>query len=247
MCAVIGAVIRSPSLKDFEALKRVFIESKIRGMHATGISFLPSWSNEVVTIKEPIPADQFVEKHMHNDNFKSFVNKDGNLYLVGHCRYSTSDLEFNQPIANKTTSVVHNGVITQELPERWKELYGYDCTTKNDTELLLHTLEENVSPLERWKDASLSVCVLRENKTVTTFRNGKRPLYLTAMANGSIITSTADIPKRAELYFPTMEIPMNTYVTLNSDMTMELKAVYIKDAKDLQDAKADSLHSNPEA
>jgi asparagine synthetase B (glutamine-hydrolysing) len=234
MCAVIGAVIRNPSLKDFEALKRVFLESKIRGMHATGISFLPRWTDEVVTIKEAIPADVFVEKHMHKDNFKDFINKDGNLYLVGHCRYSTSDLEYNQPISNKKTSVVHNGVITQELPEKWKELYGYDCTTKNDTELLLHTIEENVSPLRRWKDASLSVCVLQTTKELKVFRNGKRPLYLTTLSNGVIITSTADIPNRAGLYLPTMEAPVNTYMTFNSDLTMKLEVEHIPESVDYQ-------------
>jgi glutamine phosphoribosylpyrophosphate amidotransferase len=221
MCAVIGAVIKNPSLKDFESLKRVFVESKIRGMHATGISFLPRWTDEIVTIKEAIPADQFVEKHMHKDNFKDFVNADGNLYMIGHCRYSTSDLEYNQPISDKSLSVAHNGVITQELPERWKELYGYDCETKNDSELLLHTIQENVSPLERWKDASLSVCVLSRNKTLQVFRNGKRPLYLTTLSNGVIIT-------------PTMEAPVNTYITFNEHVTMELQAVYIKDSVDYQ-------------
>jgi glutamine phosphoribosylpyrophosphate amidotransferase len=234
MCAVIGAVIKDPSLKDFEALKRVFIESKIRGMHATGISFLPRWTDEIVTIKEAIPADQFVEKHMHKDNFKEFVNADGNLYMIGHCRYSTSDLEYNQPISDKSLSVAHNGVITQELPERWKELYGYDCETKNDSELLLHTIQEDVSPLERWKDASLSVCVLSRNKTLQVFRNGKRPLYLTTLPNGVIITSTADIPNRAGLYLPTMEAPVNTYITFDDKVTMMLKAVYIKDSIDYQ-------------
>jgi len=236
MCAVIGAVINSPSLKDFEALKRVFIESKIRGMHATGISFLPHWSEKIVTIKEALPADKFVELHMHNDNFKSFLNEDGNLYLIGHCRYSTSDLQYNQPISNDRTSVVHNGVITQEDPSNWKELYGYTCETKNDTELLLHTIEENVSPLERWKDASLSVCVLSASKELNVFRNGKRPLYLTTMSNGSIITSTEDIPKRAGLFLPTMEIPMDTYVTFDSNLTMKLSRV-ITGNKDLQNVQ----------
>jgi glutamine phosphoribosylpyrophosphate amidotransferase len=236
MCAVIGALIKSPSKEDFETLKRVFIESKIRGMHATGISFLPSWTDDIVTIKEAIPADAFVEKHMHSDNFKEFVNKDGNLYLIGHCRYSTSDLEYNQPIGNDSHSIVHNGVITQELPERWEELYGYTCETKNDTELLLHTIEENVSPLERWKDASLSVCVLSASKELNVFRNGKRPLYLTTMSNGSIITSTEDIPKRAGLFLPTMEIPMDTYVTFDSNLTMKLSRV-ITGNKDLQNVQ----------
>lgn len=235
MCAVIGALIKSPSKEDFEALKRVFIESKIRGMHATGISFLPNWTDNVVTIKEAIPADAFVEKYMHSDNLKEFVNKDGNLYMIGHCRYSTSDLEYNQPISNPDTSVVHNGVITQELPENWKELYGYDCETKNDTELLLHTIEENVSPVERWKDASLSVCVLSRNKTVEVFRNGKRPLYLTSLQNGVIITSTADISLRAGFKY-TSRIDMDAYVKFDSELTMNIERLNTGN-KDLQNVQ----------
>lgn len=234
MCAVIGAVLKNPSLKDFEALKRVFLESRIRGMHATGMSFLPSWSKEIVTIKEAKPADYFVETHLHNDNFKDYINEDGNLYLIGHCRYSTSDLEFNQPIANSNTSVVHNGVITQELPEKWKELYGYDCVTQNDTELLLHTIEDGLSPLEHWADASISACVLNKDKEVLVFRNGKRPLYLTSLANGYIVTSTEDIPKRAGLFFPTAEVPFNVYMTLRGDMSVRLNAVRVPNSKDLQ-------------
>jgi asparagine synthetase B (glutamine-hydrolysing) len=246
MCAVIGAVLKQPSLKDFEALRRVFLESKIRGMHATGMSFLPHWSDKIITIKEAIPADEFIELHLHKDNFKDMLNKDGNLYLIGHCRYSTSDLQFNQPIYNEETSVVHNGVITQALPEDWEKLYGYKCEGRNDTELLLRSLADH-SPLSHWKDASLAVCELSVNKTLRVYRNGKRPLYLTTMANGSIITSTADIPKRAELFLPTMEIPMNTYITFNSDLTMEMKAVHIPDAKDLQHGQTDSLHPDTKA
>ena len=234
MCAVIGTVLKSPSLKDFEALKRVFIESKIRGMHATGISFLPHWSDKVVTIKEAIPSDKFVELHMHNDNFKDFLNADGNLYLIGHCRYSTSDLEYNQPISNESISVGHNGVITQELPENWEELYGYKCTTKNDTELLLHTVEAGKSPLKEWADESLAVCELHKDKKVRVYRNGKRPLYLTSMTNGCIITSTADIPKRAGLFLPTMEIPMNVYTTFDEHSTMLIQVEHIEGSKDLQ-------------
>lgn len=237
MCAVIGAVLKNPSLKDFETLKRVFLESKIRGLHATGISFLPRWSDEVVTIKEAIPADTFIEKHMHKDNFKDFINADGNLYMIGHCRYSTSDLEYNQPISNKKLSVAHNGVITQELPENWEKLYGYKCETKNDSELLLHTIEDGISPLQRWKDSSLSVCTLSSNKELKVFRNGKRPIYLTLMPNGVIITSTEDISLRAGIQLPSAEVPMNTYVTFDSSVTMLVEVEQIKGAIDYQDTK----------
>ena len=226
MCAIIGAVVKKPTANDFQLLKRVFLESKIRGMHATGLSYVKN--GEVHTEKLPVPADQFPFK------FSEYVNEDGNLYLVGHCRYSTSDLEYNQPISNGNLSVVHNGVITQELPEHWKELYGYDCVTKNDTELLLHTIEDNVSPLQRWKDASLSVCVLSADKKLKVFRNGKRPNYLTLIPNGVIITSTEDISKRADIKFPTVETSLNTYITFDEHVTMMVEQEYIEGSIDYQ-------------
>ena len=217
MCGVIGALIQSPSSKDFESLKRVFHESKVRGMHATGVAFIKNGSVHI--IKKPVPADQFPF------DFPSYVNEDGNLYLIGHCRYSTSDLEYNQPLGNENHAIVHNGVITQELPENWKAKYGYDCETKNDSELV----ERSDNPLVEFNHMSMAVCDLTSStKELKVYRNGKRPLYLTTMTNGSIITSTSDIPKRAGLNLPTMEIPLNTYVTFDSELTMKLEALNIE-------------------
>lgn len=235
MCAVIGAVIQQPTRDDFDMIKRVFHESRIRGLHATGISFLPKWSSGIENIVEPIPADKFIEKFLHNDNLADMVADDGNLYLIGHCRYSTSDLEYNQPIWNNYMSVAHNGVITQELPENWESLYGYKCQGKNDTELLLHTFAAGKSPLVEWKDSSLAVCVLDKNRTLTAFRNGKRPLYLTNTHNGCIITSTADVIKRAGIAEEPFLINMNMYCVFDGDLTMSIESVEIEGAVDLQD------------
>ena len=226
MCSVIGAIIKEPRAEDLLMLQRVFLESKIRGMHATGISYVKN--REIITDKRPVPADEFPF------NFAEYINEDGNLYLVGHCRYSTSDLEYNQPIANDNLSVVHNGVITQELPERWKELYGYDCETKNDTELILHTAEDCISPLLRWKDSSLAVCELHVDKVLRVYRNGKRPLYLTNISNGCIITSTSDVPKRAEVPGKPINILMNHYITFDEHLAMTIEKEDIKDAVDYQ-------------
>ena len=226
MCSVIGAIIQSPAQKDFDTLHRVFLESRIRGMHATGLSYVKS--GKIHTEKLPVPANEFPFK------FADYVNEDGNLYLVGHCRYSTSDLEFNQPISNENLSVVHNGVITQELPEKWKELYGYDCKTKNDTELILHTAEDCISPLVRWKDSSLAVCELHVDKVLRVYRNGKRPLYLTNLTNGCIITSTLDVAQRANVNYSSVEIPMNVYVTFDDTMTMSVEKENIEDSVDYQ-------------
>ena len=207
MCAVIGAILLEPTKQDFAMIRRVFHESKIRGMHATGMSFLPKWSDKIETIKEPIPADQFVEKHLHDDNLKDMVSDDGNLYLIGHCRYSTSDLEYNQPMCGDEKSIVHNGVITQELPENWKELYGYDCMTKNDSELVLHSND----PLLEFSHMSMGVVELHLDKKIRFYRNGKRPLYKTELHNGYIITSTADIMARAsENKYKAVEVECGT-------------------------------------
>jgi len=218
MCGVIGALIQNPTAKDFEAIRNVFLESKIRGMHATGMSVI--FNNKIMTFKEAVPADRFV----HLDNLEEMVNDDGNLYLIGHCRYSTSDLLYNQPIANETHSIVHNGVITQELPEKWNEIFYYPCETKNDSELVLHS--DNA--LGEYPDASMAVCELSVDKKLVVFRNGKRPLYLTSLANGVIITSTADIPKRAGIRMPAVEVPMSTYLTFDSNMTMDVNTVKTK-------------------
>ena len=217
MCSVIGAIIHKPEYEDFQKLEKVFHESRIRGLHATGISYVKEYT--IHTVKLPVSADMFPF------NWNDYVNEDGNLYLIGHCRYSTSDLEYNQPINNQTTSVVHNGVITQELPENWEELYGYKCETKNDTELILHTIDDDKSPLEVWKDSSLAVCELWFCKKLKFYRNGKRPLYLTSLSNGCIITSTRDVIVRAGITYPTVDVPMNTYITFDEHLTMSMEKV----------------------
>ena len=220
MCSVIGAIIHKPEYEDFQKLEKVFHESRIRGLHATGISYVKEYT--IHTVKLPVSADMFPF------NWNDYVNEDGNLYLIGHCRYSTSDLEYNQPINNLTTSVVHNGVITQELPENWEELYGYKCETKNDTELILHTIDDDKSPLEVWKDSSLAVCELWFCKKLKFYRNGKRPLYLTSLDNGCIITSTKDVIVRAGIPEPTVDVPMNTYITFDEHLTMSMEKVQVE-------------------
>lgn len=206
MCAVIGVMLQQPNAADFEMVKRVFLESKIRGMHATGISFLPAWSDGIETYKKPVPADKFE----YLNDIGSLVNSDGNLYLIGHCRYSTSDLQYNQPMESPDKSIVHNGVITQELPENWKELYGYDTLTHNDSELILHSDD----PLKEFSHMSMGVVELYKEKKLRFYRNGKRPLYLTSLTNGCIITSTKDIANRAGLEHPA-EVLFSTYITID--------------------------------
>jgi glutamine phosphoribosylpyrophosphate amidotransferase len=222
MCAIVGAVIQNPTTEHFDMIKRVFIESKIRGMHATGIAYTKN--GEVHIDKRPVPADEFPF------DFKEYINEDGNLYMIGHCRYSTSDLEFNQPIGDNTSAIAHNGVITQELPENWETLYGYKTMTKNDSELVWHS--EN--PLSEFSHMSMAVCKIDWAKRLHVYRNGKRPLYLTKLDDGCIITSTADVAKRANLNHATTPVPMNTYLTFETPTRMSVNKVDIEGAVDYQ-------------
>lgn len=181
MCAVLGV----SGKVDSQVIRRLFLESQIRGRHATGVSYYKE--GKVHTIKEPLPAEKFLEKHDPKDWYEG-----DEIVMIGHCRYSTSDLEFNQPIANDQSSIVHNGVISQEMPDRWKQLYNIDCETRNDTELLFHSSPED------WPDASIAAVFLT-GKEMTWTRNGKRPLWFTSLEECDIITSTNDIAVRAGL------------------------------------------------
>lgn len=217
MCGIIGAILQNPSWEDIEVVQRVFRESRIRGMHATGISVLKD--DKILTLKEPVPAHEFTaieDLHLH-------LNEDGNLYMIGHCRYSTSDIEYNQPFSNsaKTLALAHNGVITQEMPDKWYDLYGYVAETKNDSELLLHTVSAGKDPFSEWPDASISAVELRSDKTLRFYRNGKRPLHLTSMKNGFIITSTFDVVERAEVpYEDTTPVMPGVYCTIDNSLAM---------------------------
>lgn len=226
MCAVIGAYIENPSDLDLVTISKVFHESSIRGLHATGVSWVRD--NRIHTLISATPAGKFIEAF----DLKNTINEDGNLYLIGHCRYSTSDLNYNQPLWDETLAIVHNGVVSQEMPENWERLYGYKCKTKNDSELILHTLKAKKSPLVEFADASMAVIELYAEKKLRFYRNGKRPIYFTSLPNGGIITSTKDIATRADLN-GSVEIGMNEYVTMGKNLFRK-EFVQIDNAKDLQ-------------
>ena len=226
MCAVIGAFLEKPQSQDLEILNDVFRESSIRGLHATGISWVRG--NRIHTMISATPAAKFLDAF----SLKNTINEDGNLYLIGHCRYSTSDLNYNQPLWNENVAIVHNGVVSQEMPENWERLYGYKCKTRNDSELIVHTLQANKSPLIEFPDASMAVVELYKEKKLRFYRNGKRPIYFTSLTNGGIITSTKDIAVRAGLHDP-IEIGMNAYTTMGKGI-FQKQFVEIDNAKDLQ-------------
>ena len=180
MCAVVG--IYSKNKVSLNFFKNLLNESMIRGKHSTGISYIED--NKLKNKIIPTFAKNFNLPEINTN------------IIIGHCRYSTSDLEYNQPIYNETYSIVHNGVIEQSDPNTWTDKYNMYFKTKNDSEILLNYWSKGLHPLEL--DGSIASIILSLNdKSLNFFRNEQRPLYYTQNDEFIIIASTKDILKRS--------------------------------------------------
>lgn len=191
MCGLIGFYSQKFTENQEQLLRELFVQSKIRGMHATGLTILDE--SRLFTIKESKPAHTFLQQI----DFSSLYHK--KLLLIGHTRYSTSDIEYNQPIADDDISIVHNGVVTQMAPELWPKKYGMEFKTKNDSEIIFHIIKTGDNPF-KLKDASQAVICLKRTGELFCYRNGERPLWLVNFFDNikvRIIASTEDIIKRS--------------------------------------------------
>ena len=205
MCGIIGIWMQNVEWEDLALVEHVFYESQIRGKHATGFSYV--FNSKVRTIKEPIPVEDFFGIY----NLSDFINEDGGLYIIGHTRYSTSDLKYNQPLSNKQISIAHNGVISQEPRDEWM----YETETGNDSELILKSLENDSHPFIDFPNSSMAVCSIDYTKKLTCFRNHERPLWYSTTEKGVIFTSTQDIANRAGLDNPVKTKMLHNYTVEN--------------------------------
>jgi hypothetical protein len=82
----------------------------------------------------------------------------------------------------------------------------------------------------------MGVVELYKDKKMRFYRNGKRPLYLSCIPNGCIITSTADIANRANVGGKPVEVLMNHYITMDEQLAMMIEKVEVEDAVDYQHA-----------
>lgn len=177
MCGVLGLYCKTGiNQKLFKILLQ---QSMIRGKHATGIAW-----NDKSKLKYEIFADSADKYNLPK------IKTD---MLIAHCRYSTSDLEYNQPIIDDNLAVVHNGVITQSDPKSWNKTYSMKFKTKNDSEIILRHWQRNIHPLSIEGSMSVIVLDLKEKPVMHFFRNEQRPLYWAEYDKHYIISSTKDI------------------------------------------------------
>ena len=177
MCGVVGIV--SKNIIPTDIIEKLILQSKIRGQHATGISYV---DNDLLK----------TEKIAKNATFLNVKNINTRC-LIAHTRYSTSSLEHNQPIAYDDLAVVHNGVITQEDSSHWDK-YDYDFQTKNDSEFIIKSFLKKSHPVSDYVEASISAIVINnQTKELHFFRNEKRPLYYCYEDDMFVMASTKDI------------------------------------------------------
>ena len=201
MCGVIGYSKVGIIDYDLDLVRNLFRQTMIRGKHATGVTYFNG--EELVTIKEPIPADEFLKKYDPADwVYRDDITDQPSLALIGHIRYSTSDLRYNQPFQGEQIAIAHNGVISQEAVESWE----YKTETANDSEMILRCFEEGDHPLEKFADRSMAVTYIQTLTRAETnapfpmvfgFRNHERPLYCIQRNGWLIFASTSDILVRS--------------------------------------------------
>ncbi len=188
MCGIIGVELEQIRPEQMAKIKELFQQSAIRGIHATGFSYLRN--GRVQTIKQHGNPESLFK---HQDIEGCIEN--ANLRLIAHTRYSTSDLKYNQPIGSGDMAIVHNGVISQAPPDLWKAIFELETETSNDSELILKCSEQGVHPLTKFK-GSMAVCILTPDG-VFAFRNQARPLWYAQEDNGVVFASTKDILLRS--------------------------------------------------
>lgn len=226
MCGVIGASFADVGAYEIELVDNLILESRIRGRHATGVSYVKG--GVVHTIKEHLPADEFLTKYAASD----FIDDDGSLTMIGHTRYSTSSLEYNQPIGDKTLAIAHNGVISQEPKSQWP----YECETDNDSELIYQCLVSGEHPLKDFPKSSQAVVMLSQDKRIAGWRNGERPLWYacTDIQNGIVFASTANILHRVGIFNQKRCFPGTAYTFSTKDFLHMTEIVAVEHMADLQ-------------
>lgn len=243
MCGIVAVDIKDIASDQIESIKKVMIETEIRGKHASGISWFSE--GKVHTIKASKPISELLEEF---DIYRCVDENNGHLTMIAHIRYSTSDLNNNQPIVepymtdaglkfNNTGgvgkfSIVHNGIITQSDPSTWEDLFGLGQTySNNDSELVFNALNSGLHPLKEFTESSMAVASINHLGHVHAFRNGGRPMWLTKTYNGMIATSTSDIITRSGLEY------VDHYKSLagvDYDLTNDADEVIVSDMEDLQ-------------
>lgn len=190
MCGVVGFSCENPDIKKIELLQKIIIQSKIRGLHSFGYSYI---DNSLKTKK----------RHDIKNVNLPLANK-----IIYHNRYSTSgdykNHNNNQPITNPEMSLVFNGVLDMGTKTEIEDRYNIKMSTDNDGEILLQkcgTNKEKIINYVKQTSGSFAGLILTASNELFAIRNPNRPLWKLDYNNATYFASTKDIFKRVNSKF----------------------------------------------
>lgn len=226
MCGLVGLAMKPGFEFNTRAFGALMKEAQIRGQHATGISYVVD--HVLHTLKEPVPQDKF----------KYPAELSQATVAIGHLRYSTSDLEFNQPNATEFQALAHNGVVTQAPPEQWEQMFRVNCKTRNDSEILLQMFQKETPEHPLFLHESSQACVMIDvdpaGDSLMFWRNEQRPLYFYEDDAFLAVASTRDILVRAGYAENIQECMPCVHYTYNSTYNKLISTLIRPSRLDLQ-------------
>lgn len=205
MCGVIGYACDAPQPRHADALRSLFYESRVRGLHAFGFS---TWDGERVV----------TQRFLDLKGCLAAIPR-GVTRLIGHCRYSTSGdyqtVSNNQPLQIADAAVAFNGVISMATKPEYERQYGREYETENDGEIFLDKFVRNDGWLEfvargRFSFAGLTL----QRGRLTALRNKNRPLFRVEQGTATFFASTADIFRRAGFIETPSPVPCGVAVNV---------------------------------
>lgn len=214
MCGIIGIqfVNKNRPEKAREFIEHLLLESKIRGLHATGAA--AAVGGEIRVLKAALPAQKFLQV----PEWAAFCDPLPDSMIL-HTRYSTSgdwrDDQNNQPLVTGILALVHNGIVSMGTKEEMEQAYGVALTTQNDSEIILRNIDRHLAQGEGISTSiyaglhdihavqpPIFACgLLSRTGEVYCFRDHVRPLYMFELPTLKLkgFCSTQDIFKRALL------------------------------------------------
>jgi glutamine phosphoribosylpyrophosphate amidotransferase len=204
MCGIIGYCTYEPNVAHLQALKLLLFESKIRGLHAFGIT------HSQVNVDNIDDVILITKKFYRLDDLIAYIESVYPFYdAILHTRYSTSGdwevLENNQPIVVNNYSLVFNGVISMKTKQEMEKEYDVSLKTDNDGELFIRSILAGSNPEQfvtnitgsfagLWYDPMCDDIVGK----IFAIRNSRRPLWIVNYdADTVFVASTKDIVMRA--------------------------------------------------
>jgi hypothetical protein len=212
MCGILGIqfVNKSRPDKAREFIEHLLLQSKIRGLHATGAA--ATVGEEIRVLKAALPAQKFLRM----PEWAAFCDPLP-ASMILHTRYSTSgdwhNAQNNQPLLTENLALVHNGIVSMGTKGEMEQAYAVQLRAENDSEIILRNIEHHLTQglnvpasiyaglhdVHRVQPPIFACGLLFRTEEMYCFRDHVRPLYMFELPTLKLkgFCSTQDIFRRA--------------------------------------------------